>query len=288
MSTPFYLGSYITCEEYRAAPTALSTLNLIPGGNQAAQDAELASLILKGSRQLDLWALQPLYATTVTQNNERVRVRDGDLILRSKQDRVKALTSVSWGVQWTTMTTLTNPACFIEENHVRVQLNAAGTVWSGSLNINSPMSGSVFASWSCIAGWATTRLTNACLSTDTVITVDNPAGIVGTTSIGGAPPTVLSLTDTDGATKAEVVVASVTGNTVTLTGPVGVAFHAGAGVAENEDIKEGAIYAVSHYIQERTGTGVVMSKTPVNAASETGDEWAQAKAIAERFQRVTP
>lgn len=286
MATPFYLGSYITCEEYRAAPTALNTLNLIPGGDQAEQDAELASLILQGSRQLDLWALQPLYATTVSSNNERVRVRDGDLILRCKQDRVKALTALSWGLRWTSMTALTNPPCFIEENHLRVQLNAGGTAWSGALNLSAPIGGSVFASWSCTAGWATTRLTDACLASDTVITVDNPAGIVGTG--GGVAPTVLTLTDTDGATKTEVVVTSVTGSTVTLTAEVGTAFNGGAGVAENEDIKRGAIYAVSHYIQERTGTGVVMSKTPTNAASETGDEWAQAKAIAERFMRSTP
>jgi hypothetical protein len=288
MATPFYLGSYITCEEYRAAPTALQTNNLVPGGLQAVQDAELASLILKASRQVDIWALQPLYATTVTQNGEQVRIRDGDLVLRSKQDRVKSLLSVSWGVQWTSMTALSNPACFIEENHVRVQLSAGGTAWSGALNLNYPTSGYVFAAWSAIAGWVTTRLTTACLSGDTTITVDNPTGVVGANTVG-SPPTVLTLTDTDGATKAEVTAASVTGNTVTLTAPVGAAFNAGAGVAENEDIKQAAILAVSHYIKARKGSGVVMSKTPTNAArADEGDEMAEAQAIAERFQRVTP
>jgi hypothetical protein len=288
MATPFYLGSYITCEEYRAAPTALQTNNLVPGALQAVQDAELASLILKASRQIDIWAWQPLYATTVTQNGEQVRIRDGDLILRSKQDRVKQLLSVSWGPQWTSMTALTNPACFIEENHVRVQVNAGGTVWTGSLNLSTPVSGSVFAAWSVVAGWATTRLTSSCLSSDTVITVDNPAGMVGATT-NGAPPTVLTLTDTDGATKAEVTVVSVTGSAVTLSGPVGTGFNAGAGVAENEDIKQAAILAVSHYIKARKGSGVVMSKTPTNVAKgDEGDEMGEAQAIAERFQRQTP
>lgn len=287
MPTPFLLGSYITVEEYRAAPTALQTNNLVPGGSQAVQDAELASLIEKASRQLDIWALQPLYATAGSQNDERVRVRDGDLILRAHQDRVKQLTSVSWGCQWTTMTTLTNPACFIEENHIRVQINGAGTVWTGALNLGGPTQGSVFANWSYVAGWATTRLTNACLSTATTITVDNPAGIVGAGS--GVAPTILTITDTDGATKTQATVASVTGNTVTLTAPIGVGFNAGAGVAENEDIKQAAILAVSHYIKARKGSGVVMSKNPVNAAKgELGDEMAEAQQIAERFQRLTP
>jgi hypothetical protein len=287
VSTPFLLGSYITVEEYRAAPTALQTNNLVPGGLQAVQDAELASLISKASRKLDEWAWQPLYATAGSQNDEAVRVKDGDLILRAHQDRVKALTSLSWGVQWTTMTTLTNPPCFIEENHIRVQLSAGGTVWSGALNINNPTYGSVFASWSYVAGWATTRLTTACVSTATAITVDNPAGIVGAGS--GVAPTILTLTDIDGATKTQVTVASVTGNVVTLTGQVGIGFSAGAGVAESEEIKPAAILAVSHYIKARKGSSVVMSKTPTTAAKDDiGDEMADAKEIAERFQRLTP
>jgi hypothetical protein len=287
VATPFYLGSYITVEEYKAAPTALQTNNLVPGGLQAENDAELASLILKGSRQIDIWALQPLYATPSSQNDQGVRIRDGNLVLRAHQDRVKAVTSLAWGLQYTALTTLLNPTCFIEENHVLVQLSAGGTAWSGSLNINAPTSySSAFATWSLVAGWATTRLTNACQATDTSIVVDNPNGIVGVGS--GVAPTVLTLTDTDGATKATVIVASVTGNTVTLTSQVGTGFNAGAGVAENEDIKQAAIAAVTHYIKERTGSGTVMSKSPTNAASETGDEFARAQAIAERFQRVTP
>lgn len=287
MSTPFYLGSYITCEEYRAAPTALQTNNLIPGGLQAQQDAELASLISKASRKLDEWAWQPLYATAGSQNDEQVRVKGRDLILRAHQDRVKTLTSLSWGVQWTTMTTLSNPACLIEENHIRVQLNTGGTVWSGALNINTPTYGSVFATWSYVAGWATTRLTNPCLSTDAAITVDNPAGIVGVDS--GVAPTILTLTDTDGATKTQITVASVAGSVVTLTGPIGLPFNTGAGVAESEEIKQAAIIVVSHYIKARKGSGVVMSKTPTNAAKgDTGSEMDDAQKIAERFQRQTP
>lgn len=287
MATPFYLGSYITCEEYRAQPTALQTNNLVPGAVQSVQDAQLASLILKASRQIDIWALQPLYATTSSQNDESVRIRDGDLILRAHQDRVKSITALAWGVQWTALTTITNPTCFIEENHVRVALNGAGTVWSGSLNINQPTNcGGAFANWSLVAGWATTRLSSSCLSSATSITVDNAAGIVG--AGGGVAPTMLTLTDTDGATKAQVTVATVTGSIITLTGPVGVAFNAGAGVAESEDIKEAAVLAVSHYIRARKGSGVVMSKSPTNATSDTSTEFAEAQAIAERFKRVTP
>lgn len=285
MATPFLLGSYITVEEYKAAPTALNTGNLIPGQPQPVQDAELASLIAKASRKIDEWAWQPLYATTGTQNDQDVRVKDGDAILHAHQDRVKAVTAFAWGAHWTTLTTITNPACFIEETRVRVALSGSGITWSGSLNLFQPRCGSIFAQWSYVAGWATTRLTSIATSGSSVITVDNPAGVVGP---GSVAPTMLTLTDTDGATKANVTVASVAGNVVTLTGPLTQTFQAGAGVAESEDIKEAAVLLTSHYIKARKGSGVVMSKKPTEAKADGPDEYTEAKEIAERFRRVTP
>lgn len=281
MTTPFLLGSYLTVEEYRAAPTALRTNNLVPGADQPTQDAELAALISKASRKLDEWARQPLYATAATQNDADVRIRQGDAILHAHQDRVKTLTSFAWGCRWTSMTTVGNPACFIEENRVRVALNAAGTTWSGSLNLGQPLGGTVFVSWGFVAGWATTRLSADVAEGASTFTVDNPAGIV--------PGTMLTLTDADGASKANVTVASLTGDVVTPTAPVPQSFDAGGGVAESEDIKQGGILLVSHYIQERQGGGINMSKTPTEAKADDGiSDYEQAREIALRWQRVTP
>lgn len=286
MTTPFLLGSYLTCEEYRAAPTALATNALVPGGNQAAQDSALAGLIGRASRQIDSWARQPLYATPGTQS-EPVRVRDGDAILHAHQDRVKQVTAFSWGAHWTTMTALATPTYFVEENRTRVQLAGGGTQWSGSLNLNSPVSGTVYASWSYVAGWATTRLTSAVLAGATAVTVDNPAGIVVGTNL---PALWLRLVD--GATQNTYQVQSVAGSVVTLATPLAEAWPAGAGASEvPDDIKEAAVLVVSEYIKMRASGGWAMDKTPkveANTAKDLSPEMALAKDMAERWQRKHP
>lgn len=288
MATPFLLGSYITCEEYRAEPTALNTNNLIPGGIQSQQDAELASLIEQASRKMDEWAWQPLYATPGAQQDSNVRIKDGAAVLHCRQDRVKAITSFAWGSAWTSLTTLTNPTVWIEENRVRVALSGAGLVWSGALNLNQPTWGTIFASWASVAGWATTRLTNLQNIGDTTITVDNPAGIVGVTT-PGVQATYLRLSN--GAVKNVYMVQSITGSVVTLSTPLLEAWPAGAGVCEAPmDVSKATSKVVSHYIKERAGTGVVMSRSPANASVKDtgGDEMAEARETAERYQRTAP
>lgn len=280
----FLTGSYLTNEEYRAAPTALNTQNLVvgPTASQATQDSELAGIIQRASRYLDNVARQPLYATQSTQNDSGVRIKDGAAILHAHQDRVKTLTAFAWGAQFTTLTTLTNPSFFIEENRVRVMLSAAGTVWSGSLNLGQPQWGTIYATWSYVAGWVTTQLTNAQNIGDTIITVNNPAGVV--------PGLYLRLTA--GAIQNTYQVASLTGSVVTLTSPLVETWAAGTGVSEvPEDIKEATILATSHYIKMRAGSGLVMQRTPEVStadAKELGPELAQATELAERYRRVTP
>lgn len=287
MTTPFLLGSYITCEEYRAAPTALNTNNLIPGASQPQQDAELATLIEEASRKLDEWAWQPLYATPGAQQDSNVRVKDGSAVLRAHQDRVKAVTSFAWGSTWTSLTTLTNPSVWIEENRAQVSLSGAGLTWSGSLNLNQPLWGTVFASWSYVAGWVTTRLSNPQNIGDTTITVDNPTGIVGVTT-PGVPATYLRLSA--GAVKNTYMVQSVAGGVATLATPLVEAWPAGAGASEVPmDVAKACQKVVSHYIKERSGTGVVMSRTPVAATTkDVGDEMAEAQDTAERYRRLAP
>lgn len=280
-TTPFLVGSYLTDEEYRAAPTALQTNNLVPGGGQAVQDAELAGIIGRASRWIDSVARQPLYATTtLNQTESGVRVIDGSLVLHARQDRVKTVTAFAYGHAWTTLTTLSSPACWIEEDRVRVALSATGTTWQGSLNIGQPTGGQVYAQWSYVAGWVTTRLTNPASIGAQTVTVDNPTGIVAG----------LNLRFVDGAVQNTYGVTSVAGPLVTLSTPLVENWVAGAGVSEvPDDIKEAAVLVVSHYIKARKGTGVVMQRTPVNATSdETGSELDMARPLAERYMRVTP
>ncbi|MGH3630501.1 MAG: hypothetical protein ACRDRL_24040, partial [Sciscionella sp.] len=162
MSTPFLTGSYITVEEYRAAPTAMQTNNLVPGQPQATQDAELAGIIGRASRWIDNIANQSLYATA-GQQTERSRVdRDGNAVLRAHQDRVKTIDTFAWGVHQTQLNTFTPPiGAWIEENRSLIPLSPTGS-WFGNLPaLARPVGGSVFVRWSYTAGWVTTRLSAA-------------------------------------------------------------------------------------------------------------------------------
>ncbi len=288
MTTPFLAGSYLTIEEYRAAPTALQTNNLVPGAGQATQDAELAGIIGRASRMIDSWARQPLWATAGTQS-EQVRVVNGDAILHARQDRVKAITAFSYGPSWASMTALANPACFIEENRVLVGLTGGGATWSGALNLVSPTArGKVFAAWSYVAGWVTTVLVAPATTGQSTITVDNPAGIV----VGASGLSILNLRLAAGAVQNTYQVLAVAGPVVTLTQPLEEDWPAGAGVSEvPDDVKEAAVLVVSHYIKMRKGAGLVMEKVPKPSATtkdELGSEMGQAKQIAERYLRKSP
>lgn len=287
MTTPFLAGSYLTVEEYRAAPTALQTNNLVPGQPQATQDAELAGIIGRASRMIDSWARQPLWATADTQS-EQVRVIDGDAVLHAHQDRVRAITAFSYGPRWTSMTALANPSCFIEENRTLVSLTGGGATWSGALNLVSPAArGKVFATWSYVAGWVTTRLAAPATTGQATITVDNPAGIAVGNGIDA-----LNLRLVDGAVQNTYQVLAVAGPVVTLTAPLAENWPAGAGVSEvPDDVKEAAVLVVSHYIKMRKGTGLVMEKVPKPSSTtsdELGSEMGQAKQIAERYLRKSP
>ena len=64
---------YLTVQEYKDAPTSIDYNNLVVGGNQAAQDAELANVILRASSYMNEYLNQSLVADQYTET-QRVRV----------------------------------------------------------------------------------------------------------------------------------------------------------------------------------------------------------------------
>ena len=288
MATPFFTGSYITCEEYRAAPTALNTNNLITGSGltQTDQDNELAGIIARASRWMDNIARQPLYATQTVQN-EMARVVDGNIVLKPRQDRVKSIDSMSWGPTFQSLSTSSTPIpasqYFIEENRVLYSMLGAGVQWTGSLAfISQPRAGQVAVSWGYTAGWVTTRLASAASIGASSITVESAAGI--------QPGTLARIVAGPAQVNIQVASTYVAGSTtVPLTTPLAAAWVAGAWFGEvPDDAKEGSILAVSHYIKERKGAGFTIGSrgSQVQASKEDiGIELVQAEEIAMRYER---
>lgn len=289
MST-FLKGSYLTIEEYRAAPTALATNNLVPGGTQADQDNELAAIIKRASTFLDNTARQKLYATSARQN-EKVRIRDGYFVLRAYQDRVKSVDAFAWGATPTNLTAAATPiptsSYFIEENRVLFLVGAPGVQWVGSLNmLATPLNGSAWASWGYTAGWFTTRLAVQAAIGATSVIVEDPGGI--------QPGAFLRLIDGARVADAQVSAAYTPGSaTVQLVAALTEAFPAGAGFTEVEgDAKEACILATSHYVKDRKSGGFVMAGQSATVDQTTdaqlGPDLERARQLALRYERTAP
>lgn len=290
--TPFLLGSYITCEEYRAAPTALATNNLVPGGTKVDQEGELAGIIARGSRFLDNVAKQPLYATSMIQRETARTDRQGNVVLRARMDRVKSVDTFAYGPSFSQLTTYTppiNPAqYFVEENRVLFQLLATGVVWRGSLAfLAQPRGGEVTVAWSFTAGWVTTRLVVPAVAGVSSVTIENPAGL--------QPGLLVRIVDGAAQVNTQVAASYVAGSVVVpLVAPLPADQPAGAWFGEvPDDLKEGAILATSHYIKERKGSGFTIASSGQGGKTQAstkdiGIELEQAEVLALRYERRAP
>lgn len=283
MTAPFLPGSYVTVAEYKAQPTGLRLNNLVPGGTQAEQDAELARLIADASAYLDNVANQPLHATTTTLAGRAKVDADGLLVLHAQQDRVKTLDALAWGPVPQQVNTVTVPQQpWIEENRLRVPLTG-GSFVGGLSGLATPRPGRVYVRWTYTAGWVTTVLATDAAAGVSTVTVADAAGIVA--------GDVLRLTD--GATVQQVTVTSVSGATVTLDTATTQAFPAGSGLSEVPgDMREATTLATSHFVKQRKGTGVLMQKQQSSSTKATqqeiGQELTQAECIAAKYERKTP
>jgi hypothetical protein len=285
--TPFLLGSYITCEEYRAAPTALNTNNLVPGAPQTDQDNELAGIIARSSRWIDNTARQALYATQSSQS-ETARVDGtGAVILKARQDRVKSIDAFAYGPVFTQLNTLSTPISraqyFIEENRTLLSLTTSGVQWTGGLSfLAQPRNGDCVVQWTLTAGWVTTRLAAPAAQGATSVQVELATGIL--------PGLFARIVAGDAQANVQVATTYTPGSTtVALTSGLAAAQPAGAWFGEvPDDIKEASILATSHYIKERKGAGFTIGSKSSNTQTQKEDigiELIQAEEIALRYER---
>lgn len=292
MATPFLVGSYITCEEYRAAPTALNTNNLVttPAATQADQDAELAGIIARASRWIDNIARQPLYATQGSQNEQARVDGNGYVILKARQDRVKTVDTFAWGPTFQALNTLATPIPTtqyqVQENRILFALTANGSVWTGNLGfLATPQWGEINVAWSFTAGMVTTRLATEASVGAASVQVESASGIL--------PGLFMRIVAGDAQLNVQVAATYSPGSTtVPLVSPLAVAQPQGAWFGEvPDDLKEASILAASHYIKERKGAGFTIASKGSQTQAEKQDigiELIQAEEIALRYERRNP
>lgn len=172
---------YVSAAAFRAHPTYLDTDGLIPDNpDPDAQTAELTNLLLQASTWADDVCDQPLGAHLFTQST-RVRAdRAGMLRIHADHKPVRTVTSVAYGASPTSLTTLTSPQVWVEDDaNLVLTVGGASTGWSGSLQVGFGASpgGEMFARLGIVAGYVATQLEAAATAGATSITVTDPTGI---------------------------------------------------------------------------------------------------------------
>src|SRR5262249_28595913 len=105
---PYLKVPYVGVKEFREAPTWLDTQDLVTGGDQAHQDAELYNSLLKASRWAWNFCDQPLHGHQVTENLRARINRYGQAKIHPSHHPVRTVTGIAFGPDPKLMTVMTD------------------------------------------------------------------------------------------------------------------------------------------------------------------------------------
>lgn len=178
---------YLTAAGFQAYPTWLDVDNLVPGGLQSVQTAELTDVLLTASRWVcnDPCDNMRLDAHWVQGENQRTRASGGGrLFIRPRDIPCRAITSFSYGWDPSAMSSLSLPdsTMWVEDGR-EVSFRpggAAGSFIGPPLQFGgAPFPGqNTYVTWSYIAGYPSTTLSTGCSSGASDVTVTDPTGIL--------------------------------------------------------------------------------------------------------------
>lgn len=254
------MPSYLVPSEYRASPTAASTLSLVSGGDQATQDAALVELIAEASALMDDEFTQSVISASFVQW-VRTRIQpDGTLSLHLNRNPPNQLVSVSVGTTAANLTAIADlTGVFLEDRN-----------WVVPYAPLAVAGGRVLAKVTAVAAWPNTTITSTPNNIGaTSLTV---ASAVGFTPFVGSEVSGDPVTIYDGKLTEIVTVTNVAGNVLTLAAPGLVNAHsAGTPVSMlPPDIKRACVFGVNWLLKSRQSDAVAMNTTQAPGSS-TGD-----------------
>jgi hypothetical protein len=287
----FSEGAYISVAEYKNAPTAVDFDNLVVGGNAAAQDAELANVILRASSYMDEYFNQNLLAGTTTET-KRIRItQDGNLPIHPANTPVVALVSLSYGADPNSLIALPDPSkCWFEAQQIIVPLaNLAFPSYSSQGPLGFGFSGSprtpLYCKYTYVAGYVNSIFASSTSAGASSLTVTDASGIV--------PGETFRIFD--GANSETVTVSSsytFGSATVTLVSPMVNAHSAGATIGNLPNaIKQACILLTSAFIKVRGDNSLTMAVTTrangnTPGANLFGNEVKLALDMVDKYRRI--
>lgn len=178
---------YLTNAMFRGFPAWLDTNDLVQNAQQNTQDDALADVLLAASD----WAVgvtenMPLHGHQVQNENLRAPVKSsGRVHVRPEHIPVRAVTSLSWGADPSFMSpvALPDPSMWFEGDGRRMSWLPGGgiTQFRGpalQFGPRASMPGTVYVTWSYVAGYPSTVLSASAASGASSITVADPTGIL--------------------------------------------------------------------------------------------------------------
>lgn len=285
----FFESPYITAAEYQNAPTSIDFSNLVVGGNQQAQDAELSRVILRASSFLDEYLNQNLCATRKIETQRTRFMPNGFISLHPNQNPIIALEAFSYGMAPNQLVAIPDPSlCWFESQQIIIPLSQMSLTWSSSGPLSFGGGGSnanqIYCQYTYTSGYVNNPIAVAVAGASSM-TVANPTGIVA----GQA------LRIYDGA-KSELVYVSSTyvygATTVTLASPLLYSHEAGTTFGNLPNaIKEATILITSAFIKMRGDSSMTMGVTVnpsgnITGAERYGSEIALALEMVSLYRRV--
>jgi hypothetical protein len=284
-------SSYLSIEEYKQAPTALSISTLVVGGNQNAQDAELATVILRASSYMNEYLNQNLVATEYTETQRiRYSASGGYYALHPYNAPIISLSAFYYGANPNQLNELQDCSiAWFEGQQIIIPGNQIGWNYTsqGPLQFGGSIGQSnwTFTKYTYIAGYSnTTNIANTAVGATSII-VENAEGI-----LPGQKYRIF-----DGANSERVTVSdnyTYGSTTVTLQSPMVFAHLTGATFSNLPNaIKEACILITSAFIKMRGDSSTTMAYTTspsgnIAGSVRYGNDIAVALDMVSKYRRI--
>ena len=282
---------YISVAEYKNAPTAINFDMLVVGGNAAAQDAELAQVILRASSYMNEYLNQNLVATQYTETQRiRYSASGGYYALHPYNAPIVALSAFNYGANPNQLNALQDCSiAWFEGQQIIIPGNQIGWNYTsqGPLQFGGSIGQSnwTFTKYTYIAGFANTELDAVTAIGDTTLTVENPTGIL--------PGEQYRIFDGQRTERVTVDDSYVFGSTtVPLLSPMVFAHGIGATFSNLPNvIKQACILITSAFIKMRGDASTTMAYTTspsgnIAGSVRYGNDIAVALDMVNKYRRV--
>lgn len=186
MTTPnidgLLVAPYISVPEFLATPTWLDSQDLVPGGNDSQQAAELYNVLLRACGWANRISEQTLGAHTVIEQGRFPVDRWGNIYLVPQNNPVRQINALAYGTTPQTLSLLTNLSAqsWVEDQKSIIisQMPSAGA-YMGSLQFGGHRPGvdELFVQYSYVAGYCSTFLTASANAAASQLSVLDPTGL---------------------------------------------------------------------------------------------------------------